>query len=139
MPCNPHPHAPHGFMRDESHNAGRYVCECEFWNPKDRLEVAVDDRLVAAHIGTLDSFTTGREALDALINWEVMVALDPRVSKEAAELVNKAANFDLVAVRELLVCLRIACPEFGYPACEAEYGSIQEYIHKLDTNACSNY
>jgi hypothetical protein len=32
--CNPHPDAPHGFMRNESHNAGRYVCECEFWNPE---------------------------------------------------------------------------------------------------------
>ena len=31
--CNEHPDAPHGFMRDESHSAGRYVCECEFWEP----------------------------------------------------------------------------------------------------------
>ena len=31
--CNEHPDAPHGFMRDASHSAGRYVCECEFWEP----------------------------------------------------------------------------------------------------------
>ena len=31
--CNPHPDAPHGFLRDASHNEGRYVCECEFWEP----------------------------------------------------------------------------------------------------------
>ena len=31
--CNEHPDAPHGFMRDASHNEGRYVCECEFWEP----------------------------------------------------------------------------------------------------------
>ena len=31
--CNPHPDAPHGFMRDASHSAGRYVCECESWEP----------------------------------------------------------------------------------------------------------
>lgn len=34
VPCNEHPDAPHGFMRDASHSAGRYVCECEFWEPQ---------------------------------------------------------------------------------------------------------
>jgi hypothetical protein len=34
LQCNPHPDAPHGFMRDASHNADRYVCECENWEPK---------------------------------------------------------------------------------------------------------
>jgi len=35
--CNEHPDAPHGFMRDASHSAGRYVCECEFWeSPKNK-------------------------------------------------------------------------------------------------------
>jgi hypothetical protein len=29
--CNTHPNAPHGFLRNASHNAGRYVCECEHW------------------------------------------------------------------------------------------------------------
>ena len=32
--CNPHPDAPHGFLRNASHNEGRYVCECEFWEPQ---------------------------------------------------------------------------------------------------------
>lgn len=32
--CNPHPDAPHGFARDASHSEGRYVCECEFWEPE---------------------------------------------------------------------------------------------------------
>lgn len=31
MKCNPHPDAPHGFLRNNSHNEGRYVCECEHW------------------------------------------------------------------------------------------------------------
>lgn len=31
--CNPHPDAPHGFNRDASHSAGRYVCDCEGWEP----------------------------------------------------------------------------------------------------------
>ena len=32
-PCSQHPNAPHGFDRNASHNAGRYVCECEGWEP----------------------------------------------------------------------------------------------------------
>jgi len=35
MECNPHPNAPHGFLRQASHDAGRYVCECEWWSQKD--------------------------------------------------------------------------------------------------------
>lgn len=34
LQCNPHPDAPHGFDRNASHNADRYVCECENWEPK---------------------------------------------------------------------------------------------------------
>ncbi len=33
--CNPHPKAPHGFNRNSSHSAGRYVCDCEHWEPYD--------------------------------------------------------------------------------------------------------
>ncbi len=33
-PCKDHPDAPHGFDRNASHNADRYVCECENWEPK---------------------------------------------------------------------------------------------------------
>lgn len=32
--CNDHPDAPHGFDRDSSHALGRYVCECESWEPE---------------------------------------------------------------------------------------------------------
>ena len=31
--CSDHPDAPHGFDRNASHSAGRYVCECEGWEP----------------------------------------------------------------------------------------------------------
>ncbi len=31
--CSTHPDAPHGFDRTASHSAGRYVCECEGWQP----------------------------------------------------------------------------------------------------------
>jgi len=44
--CNPHPDAPHGFDRNASHNADRYVCECEGWEPEPKLEQdASNDRL----------------------------------------------------------------------------------------------
>lgn len=33
--CSDHPQAPHGFLRQASHDAGRYVCECEWWDEKD--------------------------------------------------------------------------------------------------------
>jgi hypothetical protein len=31
--CNKDPRAPHGFDRQASHSADRYVCDCESWNP----------------------------------------------------------------------------------------------------------
>ena len=33
--CSQHPKAPHGFDRNASHSAHRYVCECESWEPYD--------------------------------------------------------------------------------------------------------
>ena len=33
--CKDDPRAPHGFDRNASHNADRYVCECEFWEPPE--------------------------------------------------------------------------------------------------------
>jgi len=35
-PCKTDPRAPHGFLRNASHNAGRYVCECEYWADPER-------------------------------------------------------------------------------------------------------
>ena len=34
--CSSHPDAPHGFDRNGSHNADRYVCDCEGWGPDAR-------------------------------------------------------------------------------------------------------
>ena len=31
--CSEHPDAPHGFNRNASHTADRYVCDCEGWVP----------------------------------------------------------------------------------------------------------
>jgi len=41
--CKEHPDAPHGFMRDASHSAGRYVCECEFWKPPKNKPMTRDE------------------------------------------------------------------------------------------------
>jgi hypothetical protein len=35
-PCKTDPRAPHGFDRNASHSADRYVCECEGWEPPKR-------------------------------------------------------------------------------------------------------
>lgn len=35
MGCKTHPDAPHGFLRNASHNADRYVCECEHWQEEN--------------------------------------------------------------------------------------------------------
>ena len=37
-PCKTHPDAPHGFDRNASHSADRYVCECEGWEPPKKEE-----------------------------------------------------------------------------------------------------
>ena len=49
--CKTHPKAPHGFLRDASHNEGRYVCECEFWEPPKREWVGLTDEEVSEIIG----------------------------------------------------------------------------------------
>lgn len=33
--CKTHPDAPHGFNRTASHTQGRYVCDCEWWEPPE--------------------------------------------------------------------------------------------------------
>lgn len=33
LPCSTHPDAPHGFLRNASHEADQYVCECAYWKP----------------------------------------------------------------------------------------------------------
>jgi hypothetical protein len=52
QPCNPHPDAPHGFNRNASHNAGRYVCDCEGWDNVDWQAIAGDQALTIALLKT---------------------------------------------------------------------------------------
>ena len=46
--CIRHPDAPHGFDRSGSHNAGRYMCQCENW----RIATPIDGKTFADAIGT---------------------------------------------------------------------------------------
>jgi hypothetical protein len=45
-PCKTHPDAPHGFDRNASHSADRYVCECEGWEPSKREWVGLDREMM---------------------------------------------------------------------------------------------
>jgi hypothetical protein len=42
-PCKTDPRAPHGFDRNASHSADRYVCECEGWEPPKKEWVGLTD------------------------------------------------------------------------------------------------
>lgn len=46
-PCNPHPNAPHGFNRNASHSEGRYVCDCEGWEPPVHIDIERMERALA--------------------------------------------------------------------------------------------
>ena len=50
---------------------------------------AIDNALICAQIGTVDSFPTADQALEALIDWHIAVALDPTVSASAQALVDR--------------------------------------------------
>jgi len=39
VPCSDHPSAPHGFLRNASHNNNRYTCECEGWEERMHKDV----------------------------------------------------------------------------------------------------
>ena len=51
--CNPHADAPHGFNRNSSHNEGRYVCDCEGWQPDEDKDAKIEAQ--AAKIKSLCS------------------------------------------------------------------------------------
>jgi hypothetical protein len=50
-PCKTDPRAPHGFDRNASHSADRYVCECEGWEPPKREWVSLTDEEIKEIVG----------------------------------------------------------------------------------------
>jgi hypothetical protein len=72
--CNQHPDAPHGFDRNASHNADRYVCECESWEPQqgfrsinERIaELEQDHKMKAALDRARDRFANAGKVIEPL-------------------------------------------------------------------------
>jgi sugar lactone lactonase YvrE len=58
--CSDHPMAPHGFLRQASHDAGRYVCECEYWD-EDEYNLSIANILEGERI-TVDDTTEYQES-----------------------------------------------------------------------------
>jgi len=52
---------------------------------------AIDNELICLHLGTADSFPDAKAALNAVVNWHVETALDPRVSSYAQALIDRGA------------------------------------------------
>ena len=50
-PCKTDPRAPHGFDRNASHSADRYVCECEGWEPPKKEWVGLTDEEIKEIVG----------------------------------------------------------------------------------------
>jgi hypothetical protein len=66
-PCKTDPRAPHGFDRNASHSADRYVCECEGWEPPKREWVGLtDEEIQEMRLKTLDSVATNYETYKAI-------------------------------------------------------------------------
>lgn len=56
--------------------------------PRNDWKQAIDDELVTIE-STADSYPSAKDALKALIDWHVSVALDPRVSSDAQALIDQ--------------------------------------------------
>ena len=60
VPCKTHPDAPHGFDRNASHSADRYVCECEGWEPPEWDWDAIEKEFPAEAFGQSSPVWTKR-------------------------------------------------------------------------------
>ena len=86
---------------------------------------AIDAELVCLHLGTVDSFPTAKEALDALIDWHVATALDPEVSSAAKALVDRgrAAVAEPLTNEKISACSKGHMTRNGFArAIEAAHG-----------------
>jgi len=63
-PCKTDPRAPHGFDRNASHSADRYVCECEGWEPPKKEWVGLTDDDIAQAMYKTDAIITGPKQFD---------------------------------------------------------------------------
>ena len=63
--CNPHPDAPHGFNRESSHSLGRYVCDCEGWEPERKWQGLTDEEIAE---GAKQSWVD-KQAFESAVWW----------------------------------------------------------------------
>ena len=54
-------------------------------------------------------------------------------------MVAEAPEKELDTMQKFLISKRIACPEAGYPASEARYLDLEEYIEKIITDAIEHH
>ena len=86
---------------------------------------AIDAELICCHIGTVESFPTAKYALNELINWYVLVALDPEVSSAAKALVDRgrAAVAEPLTNEKISACSKGHMTRNGFArAIEAAHG-----------------
>jgi hypothetical protein len=103
--CKDHPAAPHGFDRNASHNAHRYVCDCEGWQEPKAEPVAwlmVDD--IGRQVVRTEQ-TVQTEPIDSIrYQWRASTALytHPALTQEPiAEIVaeDMGKPFNAIQVR----------------------------------------
>ena len=68
---------------------------------------AIDDALVSAHLGTVESIPDPEEALNQLLAWHQMVALDPKVSEDARNLVERGRQESAKEIARLKATVRL--------------------------------
>ena len=108
--CSEHPDAPHGFDRNASHNADRYVCECEGWEPDEPVK---QEPVAEMFLGGITDGEYGECEVDPY--QRVIEALQKRLVKggNAVRLELYAEPVDAKAIRaEALEEAAKVCEEF---------------------------
>ena len=101
-PCNEHPDAPHGFNRNASHDANRYVCDCEGWEPVDVQPVA--DKCFMCH-------GTGKHAMPVAI--PAGVPMPPKIMVECQQCKPTLSNSTELGSQPVAEPVAWECREHG--------------------------
>lgn len=76
------------------------LTQFERGDDKNQWKETLIDGLVVCHIYTKEHDSNPRKALHDIVNWNVTVALDPLVSEEAQELIDKGKTQALADKQE---------------------------------------
>ena len=71
--CKTDPRAPHGFCRNESASEGRYVCECEFWEPEEEVSKDEADKVQVGGFHYKDMGVQPWEVMEAVLTREEFI------------------------------------------------------------------